>query len=196
MSNRFLALALPLSVVLLTACGTTPTAKLYRLSAGADESHRVVADRRRIEVTAVRIPALWDRPQIVLSKSANEVTLSEFHRWAEPLKSDVPRIVVRNLSRLLDNPTIWLREDFSGGKPELRVVVTIQQLDAVAGERLRLEAVWIIRAANGGASRVGSSTINEPLADGSHDAIVTATSRALLALSREVAKDLQVPLAN
>jgi uncharacterized protein len=195
MKNRFLGLVLTLSTVLLAACGTSPTTKLYRLSADANESHRVATDKRRIEVVAVRIPTLWDRPQIVLSKSANEVALSEFHRWADPLRSEMPRIVVRNLSRLLDNPTVWLREDLSGTHPDLRVAVVIHRLDAVAGERLRLEASWVIRATEGNASRAGSTNIDEPLADASHDAVASAASRVLLALSRDVAKDLQVPLA-
>lgn len=187
---------LALATFLLASCGSTPAARLYRISASADESHRIATDRRRIELVSVRIPALWDRPQMVMSKSANEVSLNEFHRWADPLKSEIPRVVVRNLSRILDNPTIWLREDFAGAKPDLRVLVSIQRLDAVAGESLHLEAGWMIRAVEGSASRVGSSTINEPLADSSYDAIVAATNRALLALSRDLAKDLQVPLAN
>ena len=194
MNKKLLALALGLSAVLLSACGTTPTAKLYRLSADADQSHRVASDKRRIEIMTVRIPALWDRPQIVLSKSANEVTLSEFNRWAEPLKSDIPRIVARNLSQILDNPMIWLREDFAGAKPDVRVLISIQQLDAVAGERLRLEATWLIRAGDGNASRVGNVSISEPLADASHEAVVKATSRVLLGLSQAVAKALQEPL--
>lgn len=186
---------LALATVLLAACGTTPASRLYRVSASADESHRLATDRRRIEIVAVRIPALWDRPQMVLSKSGNEVSLNEFHRWADPLRSEVPRVVARNLSSILDNPTIWLREDFSGGKPDLRVQVAIQRMEAVAGEGLRLESTWMIRAADGSKSRTGRSTISEPLADGSYDAIAAATNRALLALSRDVAKDLLLPLS-
>lgn len=186
---------LALAAMLLASCGTTPTSKLYRVSASADESHRVAADRRRIEVTSVRIPALWDRPQIVLSKPGGEVSFSEFNRWADPLNSEVPRVIVRNLSRILDTPTVWLREDFAGAKPDLRLQVTIQRLEAVAGQGLRLEATWMIRATEGAGSRVGTTAISEPLADDSHDAVVAATNRALLALSRDLAKDLQVPLA-
>lgn len=185
---------LALVAILLAACGSTPTSKLYRVSASADDSHRVAADRRRIEVVSVRIPALWDRPQMVLSKPGSEVSFSEFNRWADPLSSEVPRVVVRNLSRILDTPTVWLREDFAGAKPDMRVQVTIQRLEAVSGQGLRLEATWMIRAAEGAGSRVGTTTISEPLADDGYDAVVIATNRALLALSRDVAKDLQAPL--
>lgn len=187
--------ALALAAILLAACGTSPTSKLYRVSASADDSHRVAVDRRRIEVVSVRIPALWDRPQMVLSKPGSEVTFNEFHRWADPLSSEVPRVLVRNLSRILDNPSVWLREDFAGAKPDLRVQVAIQRLEAIAGQGLLLDATWMIRPADGGTPRTGSTTISEPLTDDSYDALAAATNRALLALSRDVAKDLQVPLA-
>jgi uncharacterized lipoprotein YmbA len=186
---------LALAAILLASCGSTPTSKLYRVSASADDSHRVAADRRRIEVVSVRIPALWDRPQMVVSKPGSEVSFSEFNRWADPLSSEVPRVFARNLARVLDNPTVWLREDFAGAKPDLRVQVVIQRLEAVSGQGLKLEATWLIRSGDGGGSRSGSTTISEPLADDGYDAIVAATNRALLALSRDVAKDLQVPLA-
>lgn len=186
---------LALAALVLAACGSSPTSKLYRLSASADESHRVAADRRRIEVSSVRIPALWDRPQMVVSKPGSEVSFSEFNRWADPLSSEVPRVFVRNLARVLDNPTVWLRDDFAGAKPDLRVQVAIQRLEAVSGQGLKLEATWLIRAADGGGSRSGSAAISEALANDGYDTIVAATNRALLALSRDVAKDLQVPLA-
>lgn len=126
--------ALLLGSLLLAACGTTPPSRLYTLGAESVASDRVVtaAESRRIELASVRIPELWDRPQIVFTHSANEIGISEFHRWAAPLRAEVPRAVARDLRRLLDNPNVWLRDDFAGAKPELRVQVTIERIEAAS----------------------------------------------------------------
>ena len=182
---------LMLVAAFVSGCGTTPSPRLYALGADASESDRVAAERRRIEIVSVRIPELWDRPQMVLTKSANEVSVSEFHRWAAPLRAEIPRVVVRNLSRILDSPTIWLREDFAGTRPDLRAQVTIERIEATAGESVRLDATWVIRAAEGSdATQIGRTAIVERPVDGSHDAVVSATRRALLNLSISLAKDL------
>ncbi len=181
-----------LAAALVTGCSTTPSSRLYTLGADAGERDRVAAEKRRIEITAVRIPELWDRPQLVLTKSANEVSVSEFHRWAAPLRAEIPRVVARNLTRILDNPTIWLREDFAGAKPELRVQVIIERIEATAGESVQLDATWVVRAAEGEVSKVGRTAIVERPADASHEAVVSATRRALLALSMALARDIAV----
>lgn len=182
--------ALMLATILVAGCGTTPSSRLYTLGADAAEGDRIAAEKRRIEITAVRIPDLWDRPQLVLTKSANEVSVSEFHRWAAPLRAEIPRVVARNLSRILDNPTIWLREDFAGAKPELRVHVMIERIEAVAGEGVQLDAAWAIRLAGGDTAKVGRAAIAEPTAGNDHEAVVTALRRALSRMSAALAKDI------
>ena len=181
-----------LAAVLVAACGTTPPSKLYTLESQAAAGSRNATGTRKVEIVGVRIPELWDRPQIVLTKSGGQVDFSEFNRWAVPLKAEVPRVVTRNLVQLLDTPTIWLREDFPGAKPDLRVQISIDQLEAVAGQHLGLEATWVVRATDSAAAyKVGRSSLREPLADASYEAVVAATNRALLAMSREIAKDIQ-----
>jgi len=183
---------LVLAALLLAGCGSTPPSTLYVLEAPAAAAGRTAKEGRRIEVVSVRIPDLWDRPQIVLSRPGGQVDFNEFNRWAVPLKSDVPRVVTRNLVGLLGTTTVWLREDFPGAKPDLRVQISIDQLEAVAGQHLSLEATWVVRTTDPAAAyKVGRSSLREPLADASYEAVVAATNRALLAMSREIAKDIQ-----
>lgn len=182
---------LALAALFLAGCGSTPPSTLYVIEAQAPANVRTVTEGRRVEVVAVRIPDLWDRPQIVLSKPGGQVDFNEFNRWAVPLKSEVPRVVTRNLVSLLGSSTVWLREDFPGAKPDLRVQISIEQIEAVAGQQLRLEAAWAIRGSDAAAAlKVGRGVIQEPLSDTSYASVVAATSRALLALSRDVARDV------
>ena len=183
---------LALAALLLTGCGSTPPSNLYVLEAKAPSGARTATEGRRIEVVAVRIPDLWDRPQIVLSKPGGQVDFNEFNRWAVPLKSDVPRVFTRNLIGLLGTSTVWLREDFPGARPDVRVQVSIEQIEAIAGQQLRLEASWVIRGSEASSPiKVGRASLSEPLADASYAAVVSATSRSLLALSEQVARDIQ-----
>jgi uncharacterized lipoprotein YmbA len=177
--------------LVVAGCASTPPARHYTLSAEANDSHRLATSQRKIEIVSVRIPEVWDRPQIVVTKSSSEVSLNEYHRWAAPLRTEVPRVVTRNLARILDTQTVWLRRDFVGAQPDLRVQVSIEHIDAVPGEALQLQAAWLIRAETGASNRSGRTAIVEPLTDSSYDAVVAATGRALLAMSIALAKDIQ-----
>lgn len=190
MNKSFVVLAFV--AVIVTACGTTPPAKLYTLAAEADAVDSIVknAQSRRIELVSVRIPELWERPQIVLTKSGSEVGISEFHRWAAPLKAEVPRVVARDLRRLLDTPDIWLRDDLAGVKPDLRVQVTIERIEAIAGERVRVDAVWAIRPVAAETVKVGRTTITEPMAGSGYDAVINPLRRALSRMTGALAKDV------
>ena len=190
MNKSFVVLAFV--AVIVTACGTTPPARLYTLGAEAVAVDRMVtnAESRRIELVSVRIPELWERPQIVLTKSASEVGISEFHRWAAPLKAEVPRVVARDLRRLLDTPEIWLRDDFAGAKPDLRVQVTIERIEAFAGEGVQIDAAWAIRPVAGETVKVGRTTITEPMAGSGYDAVVNPLRRALSRMTGALAKDI------
>ena len=190
MNKSFVVLAFV--AVIVTACGTTPPAKLYTLGAEADAVDSIVknAQSRRIELVSVRIPELWERPQIVLTKSASEVGISEFHRWAAPLKAEVPRVVARDLRRLLDTPDIWLRDDLAGVKADLRVQVTIERIEAIAGERVQVDAVWAIRSVATETVKVGRTTITEPMAGSNYDAVINPLRRALSRMTGALAKDI------
>lgn len=192
MNKSFVVLAFV--AVIVTACGTTPPAKLYTLAAEADAVDSIVknAQSRRIELVSVRIPELWERPQIVLTKSGSEVGISEFHRWAAPLKAEVPRVVARDLRRLLDTPDIWLRDDLAGVKPDLRVQVTIERIEAIAGERVQVDAVWAIRPVATETVKVGRTTITEPMAGSNYDAVINPLRRALSRMTGELARDVLV----
>ena len=54
----------------------------------------------------VMLPASLDRPQIVTRQGAEELTLVEFDRWAEPLRAGVPRVLADKLTALLGTDRI------------------------------------------------------------------------------------------
>src|SRR5512137_2064475 len=98
-------IALGLLAVILAGCAGSPSSKFYQLNALQNmtsitpdvsrEQHQAIA------IGPVRIPDYLDRPQIVTRAGKNELNLSEFHRWAGSLESDVTRVLVEDLSSFL-----------------------------------------------------------------------------------------------
>jgi uncharacterized lipoprotein YmbA len=64
---------------------------LYTLSAGTGPA--TTSSNISVSVGPVSIPAVVDRPQIVVATGPNQVRLEEFNRWAAPLQNSIARVV-------------------------------------------------------------------------------------------------------
>jgi len=65
------------------------------------EASAPAATIESVAIGPVTLPALLDRPQLVVRTGANRVDILETHRWAESLKSEVPRIIAADLAVML-----------------------------------------------------------------------------------------------
>src|SRR3954468_11900896 len=82
----------------------SPPTRLYVLTAlaEADGSQGVAATSGlALAVGPVGLPEYVDRPQIVTGDSGNELQQAFFEQWAEPLTSNLTRVLANNLSLLL-----------------------------------------------------------------------------------------------
>jgi hypothetical protein len=180
-----------LMIVLLLAGGcASPPARYYRLSPAnvpaAAPSHGSVA------VGPVSIPALVDRPQIVVSAGPNEVRVDEFNRWASPLADDIARVVAENLFVMLGTPRVMLYSQGTADDAQFRVAIGVQRFDSAPGEAASLDAVWSVQRRQDGASESGRTMVREPVAGEGYDALAAAHSRALERLSRDIANAIGV----
>src|SRR5215468_4864188 len=99
MMRRLAAFALVCTVALLVAGCSSPPAKFYTLSADAPPAS--TTSKLTVVVGPVSVPSVIDRPQIVVTSSANEVTVDEYSRWASPVQDNITRVVADNLAALL-----------------------------------------------------------------------------------------------
>jgi uncharacterized lipoprotein YmbA len=74
----------------------SPASSFYRLKPDATLTTMDTAVPLYVVVNPVTIPALVDRPQIVVSLPGNQVWPDEFQRWAEPLKGNIQRTTLRS----------------------------------------------------------------------------------------------------
>jgi len=174
------------AITLLAACSSPPS-NFYTLSpdttlesAGAPLSVSVV-------VGPVTVPDLVDRPQLVTRVSGNEVKLNEFARWGEPLKSGVADVIAADLTRLLGSQRVSVSSQMVAGTEAYRVRVDILQFDSMPGEAVAVDALWTVRVTGRTALLTGRSTIREPVQGADDAALVAAHSRALAAVSRDIA---------
>ena len=73
-----------------------------------------------------------------------------------------------------------------GVPPDVRVALDVQRFEATLGTSVAIEALWTVRAGTGEA-RVGRSSVEEPATEGGHAGIAAAFSRALAAVSSDIA---------
>ena len=175
-----------------SGCARSPDVNFYTLSAMAPETASPATPLRGVAVGPVTLPELVDRPQLVIRVAADRVDIVETERWAEPLKSEIPRLLAENLGRLLRPARVSTIDQSASRDAEYRVLVDIQRFESVPGEGVEIDALWSVRrSAVGAVPKRGRSQVREPAVGSGYDALVAAHGRALAAISGDIAKALR-----
>jgi len=183
------------AVALLAGCSRSPRVTFYTLNAVASPEATAPAPAS-VAVGPVTLPELQDQPQLVVRIDANRVDVLEIHRWAAPLKSEIPRIIAADLAVLLKPAQVSVYPQNAGMDADYRVLVDIQRFEMTDGKGVDLDALWSVRRAGGDASKkTGRSVISEPAGAAGYEALVAAQSRALAAVSRDLAQALRAEAA-
>ena len=179
-------------VICLSACaGKSASSKFYVLSP-LPQSKLSGADGTTIGVFPVSMPDYLDRPQIVTRVSENEIKLDEFSRWAEPLKESFYTALVDNLSTLLNHEKIIKTSHNLGTPTTLQVGVEVLQFDGALGGDVVLSVKWGLFGERGKNVLIAKrSSFKEPTGAATYEAFVAAQSRAVAALSREIAEGIR-----
>jgi len=178
--------------VCFSACaGKSASSKFYVLSS-LPQSALSAAEGTVIGVFPVSMPDYLDRPQIVTRVSENEIRLDEFSRWAEPLKDSFTRTLVQNLSTLLNTAKVVTTTESIYSLISLQVGVEVVQFDGTLGGDVVLIVKWGLFEADGKKLLLGKrSAFKELTGAATYEALVAAQSRAVAALSREIAEAIK-----
>ncbi len=189
---RIVYLTIVVGAMMLTACGRTPPAKFYALQpVELSSAGRSLPRNVALAVGPVAIPAAVDRAEIVTRDAGNEVSFSEYHRWAGPLSKSIASVMAQNIGTLLDTERVtpFTRENIF--QPTHRVVVNINRYDSQLSKEFLLDATWSIKELKGSKLLlVQNSIIRESLASSTYEGLVAAQSKALAALSQKIAAAL------
>ena len=187
-SSIWLAAAL----VILAGCATTPPPTFYQLEEPASTQLSGLGRGTAIGVGPINIAAYLDRPHVVTRKTDHKLGLSEFNRWAEPLKDSILRVIGVNLSNMLQTTRIFRVPRRNKTIPlEFRVEIDIPRFDGSLGGDALLVARWTLYDRSEKALLTKVSIIREPSGGEGYDNLISAQNLTLQKLSREIADSIQ-----
>jgi uncharacterized lipoprotein YmbA len=179
--------------LVLAGCATSPPARYYSLAPLQPLAVKAASvPRFTVAVGPVILPDLLQRPQIATRTKDQQISFSDFHRWAGSLADETKRVLVVNLSGLLAGMRAAVSTDDMAIDPDFRVVVNINRFDGLPGSSVWLNAVWTIKEQKGKmAIAVNQSVIEEQVSGLEYLDLVSAQSRAIGQLSRAIAAELE-----
>lgn len=180
-------------LLLFAGCVKSPQTQFYTLipTVPPATSGLHASNSPTVAIAAVTLPELVDRPQLVIPDGDTRVAMLETRRWAEPLKTAIPRVLAENLSRSIGSGRVAFTRQHAAVEATYRVFVDIQRFEATERDVL-INALWTIRRPGGTEPLVGESRLREPVAGTGYDQLVAAYSRALGRLAQEMAAVLSV----
>ena len=178
-----------LYVALVCGCATPAAEHFYAVST-ARPTAVAGTEPPRVALAAIAIPALIDRPQLVVRTSAHELQVLENHRWAEPLASDLTRTLVGELQRASPGVQVAEATAVQARTTPLLLEVTISELLVRPGQTASMQASWVLRDRQRTCVRVGRFAVDIPTQDG-YGAIPAAYADAMARLADPIARTIE-----
>jgi uncharacterized lipoprotein YmbA len=179
--------ALCLCGAALTGCSRSPRVSFYTLGDVARTT--AVSPSKNppsVSVADITVPDMVNRPQLVERVDGNRVEILETHRWAEPLKNGISRILADSLASRLESVLVTAYPQNPSGEPDYRVVVDIRRFESM-GDAVSVDAIWSVRRTPTGVSKPGRTQVRETRGGGGYEAVVAAYNRAIDAVGSDIA---------
>ncbi|MEX3936659.1 membrane integrity-associated transporter subunit PqiC [Paraburkholderia phymatum] len=136
------ALVVSLVGTAITGCGHSMPVRYVTLNAMPVET-RTTTPISPVQLTAVHIPAVLDRPEVVTLASRNRLTIHDSERWGAPFAQLMRRTLAQDLLTRLPAGSFVFPD--APAPPDTRtLVVTVLDCEADASGRLTLQAAWTL----------------------------------------------------
>lgn len=188
-SYHIAAVIITLNMLVMAGCAPTPPPTYFQLEEPANIQLSGIERGVAVGVGPLNLPSYLDRPQIVTRATEHQLELSEFNRWAEPLKESILRVIAVNLSNKLESTRVFGIPRRDSGIPlEYKVEINIARFDGRLGDEVLLVARWILTNQDSQVISTKVSIIREQASGDSYDALIQAQNKTLRALSDEIAE--------
>lgn len=195
-SHACRAAALLLTLALGGCAAVADPTRYYVLSpapAAPAAAARAGASGTGVGVGPVFLPGYLDRVQLVTRGANDEIEISMYHRWAEPLESGISQVLADNLAAQIGSERIavfpWRGVAARG--LDYQVAVGVMRFEGSPGRQVTLDARWRLLAKDGKELALKRSTITEPVTGEGYAPIVVAMNRALGTLAREIGAEIR-----
>jgi len=177
-------------------CAGTPSSKFYTLSPITDQANQLdnlpPKPPLSIAISPIKFPDFLDRSQIVTRPSPNTLKISEFHRWGGSLSNNFVQVFGENLSLLLGTDRIFYPRQIETFAIDYRVNLNVKAFEGELGKTVVLDVDWIVIDQRRKDAAIMQNTIIRELTEGpDYESFVSAQSRALAALSRQIASAIK-----
>lgn len=177
-------------------CAGTPSSKFYTLSPITDQANQLdnlpPKPPLSIAISSIKFPDFLDRSQIVTRPSPNTLKISEFHRWGGSLSNNFVQVFGENLSLLLGTDRIFYPRQIETFAIDYRVNLNVKAFEGELGKTVVLDVDWIVIDQRRKDAAIMQNTIIHELTEGpDYESFVSAQSRALAALSRQIASAIK-----
>jgi len=194
---RFLHASWMATLALAGCAAVADPTRYYVLSSSPASSPvdpaRTVVSTIGVGVGPVLVPGYLDRVQIVTRGANDDVEISTYHRWAEPLESGIAQVLADNLAAQIGSERIavfpW--RGAAARVLDYQVAVAVLRFEGTLGRQVTLDARWRLVGRDGKELVLRRATITEPISGEGYQPIVVAMNRALAALSREIAAEIR-----
>jgi len=140
--THWLAIA-ALTAPLLIGCASSPDARLYILSADANEQVANWGENGpKILIAPINVPEHIKRSEIVFLPQDNQVTLNEYDRWAGSISSNISDVVAQNLTTLLASNNIYTDDAGFISRPDIIVRINVNRFGFANDQLVMLDASW------------------------------------------------------
>lgn len=139
--------------------------------------------------TPLRVPDYLDRDALLVPQGQAGLAALPGHRWAEPLRDSVPRVLRHDLGLLLGETRVWAAPVPAGVVATRQLRIELLALEADSERRhVLVRARWAITDPTGAAAaRVELASLAVPSGGTDPDSLVAAHRLALWQLAERIA---------
>lgn len=185
--------AVAVSITQFIGCASPPGEQFYTLTSSAVQPAKAPQpDALVISIGAISLPEQVDRPQIVTLDGQQRVSISEQHRWAASLQSQIGQVLASSLAQRLDTPLVISYPQPEPRSPDIRVTLSIQRFDAQPGQEVVVDALWSARSVHSDQIQTGHESARVSITSTGDDyAVIAAAYRvALEQISEQVVEGI------
>jgi hypothetical protein len=185
-------LCIALTALMLAGCGASDHSRFYVLTEHPALVARATAaaPTTTIALGAVKLPAALDRPHMARRLNSDEISYSEYDRWAGPLDEMFRRVLIADLEGRLP-PSMILIDNNPTSPASLTIAVDVLRFDADATGQVTIKARWEMLDRSG--SLVGiprDAMILKPGSGRDAEAVAATMSDAVADLATQIAATL------
>ncbi|WP_321924868.1 PqiC family protein [Paraburkholderia guartelaensis] len=176
----------------ITACGHSAPTRYVTLNATPAQAPLATAAMAPVQLSAVHIPAVLDRPEVVTHVAPNPLAVDDNDRWGAPLGQMMRSTLAQDLlPRLPAGAFVFPDAPAPAGTRTL--VVTVLDCNASAGGTLTLQVAWTLLAGQPARTTMSQEAALSAQVEG-HDAAAQAAalSRVLGELADRIAASIAV----